>query len=47
MIEEKDNIDLLPIHLILRSKDYAKTETKNAPIFRCMGEPIAEPTIFG
>ena len=46
-LEEKDTKDLLPLHLILGTSDYAKIKTRTAPKIGKIGEPIAELTTFG
>lgn len=35
------------VHLILGAKEYAKLKTRKKPRIGCLGEPIAEYTIFG
>ena len=42
-MEDKDSKGILPVHLILRARDYAKIRTKTG----ALGEPIGEKTKLG
>ena len=46
-MKDKDNKDILPVHLILGASDYAKIKTETAPSVGALGEPIGDKTKLG
>ena len=46
-MEDNDNKDYLPVHVILGAADYTKIKTKQASRVGYPGEPVAEKTAFG
>ena len=46
-MEDRDDKQRLPVHLILGTSEYAKIKTETAPRVGRPGEPIAEKTKFG
>ena len=46
-IDDKDEKDSLPIHLIIGASEYAKIKTSTKPVIGKPGEPVRELTKFG
>ena len=46
-IDDLDNKDKLPVHIILGASEYAKITTETAPKIGQPGQPVAELTRFG
>ncbi len=44
---DKDQKEMLPVHLVLGTNEYAQMKTETAPKIDREGEPIAEKTKFG
>ena len=46
-MDDLDNKDILPVHLILGASDYARIKTETAPRIGALNEPVAEKTKLG